>query len=285
MDSPVTAHPSETKEQTSWEGESSNDYPIPLTQAVILMPIDFTKQPVVDYDQLEEKLSQPTKPKVDPAHDLVEEHSRSTSPMFAIKPTEPLVSSKETKDPFIVRTPSTPMTHKEILKALGASIESIYSRPFPEEGEAMPPPEEPSYSPLFPTLNDLPEPEGLSYYASLSPRRAPLPNPEKLRRRNLGLCLYCGLSGHQVQECLQLMHHPAKVFTARELYPDRITQAPPSRIVKGKQAKLTEEEKICRLNLGLCMYCGTKGHIAKNCLEPSKQQRKIAELATPTLNH
>ncbi|KAG8887876.1 hypothetical protein FRB99_004198, partial [Tulasnella sp. 403] len=207
-----TTEPSETKEQSSWEEESSNDCPISLTQAVILVPVDFTKQPVIDHSQLEASKGplQTTTPQVNLTHDLAEEHSRVAPPSLTTKPDESLIPSEETKDPFIIQTPSTPMTHEEILKALGASIESTYPRLFPEEGEVTPPPEEPSYSPLFPTLNDPPESEGPSYYASLSPRRAPLSNPEKLRRRNLGLCLYCGLSGHQVQECLQLMHHPAR---------------------------------------------------------------------------
>ncbi|KAG8897298.1 hypothetical protein FRB99_008242 [Tulasnella sp. 403] len=223
-----TAHPSKTKKQTSWEEESSNDYPIHLTQVVVLVPIDFMKQPIVDHDQLEAGLPQIIIPQVDPAHNLVKE---CTPPAVTVKPTKPLTPSKETKDPFAVQAPSTPMTHEEILKALGASIESTYPRLFPEEEEDTPPPKELSYSPLFLTLNDPPEPEGLSYYANCMP------------------------------------------------------QAPPSRIVKGKRAKLTEEEKIRRLNLGLCMYYGAKGHIAKNCLELSKQQKKIAELATSALNH
>ncbi|KAG8894510.1 hypothetical protein FRB99_001218, partial [Tulasnella sp. 403] len=123
-----TTCPSETKEQTSWEEESSNDYPIHLTQAVILMPIDFTKQPAIDHSQLEalKKPLQTTAPQVNLTHDLVEEHSQVALPTLMAKPAEPLVPSEGTKDPFIVQAPSTPMTHKEILKALGASIKSTY---------------------------------------------------------------------------------------------------------------------------------------------------------------
>ncbi|KAG8901039.1 hypothetical protein FRB99_005594, partial [Tulasnella sp. 403] len=238
----TATRPSKPNGQTSWEEESSDD-PIQLAQAVILVPINLTKQPVVDHDQLEKELSQTATPQVDPTHDQVKENPQINIPTLIVEPTEPSTPIEETKNPFAVQSPNTPPTHEEILKALEAFAEPIDPQLPSEEEEVIIELSESSYSLMFPTLNNPPEPQGPSYYASLSPRRVPLLNPEKLRRRNLGLCLYCGLSGHQVQECLQLMHHPARIFTARELYPDRMPQAPPSKVIEGKHKKLTNAEK------------------------------------------
>jgi hypothetical protein len=51
--------------------------------------------------------------------------------------------------------------------------------------------------------------------------------------------------------------------SANNLTPQR--NAPDLSSKLGKDGKLTPEERQRRFDQGLCMFCGTKGHIVKDC--------------------
>src|SRR5882724_3004552 len=42
----------------------------------------------------------------------------------------------------------------------------------------------------------------------------------------------------------------------------------------GKDGKLTPQERQCRLDNNLCLFCGTSGHVAKDCSKPSSATAK-----------
>lgn len=44
--------------------------------------------------------------------------------------------------------------------------------------------------------------------------------------------------------------------------------------VKLENGKITPEERKRRLDEGLCMYCGVKGHMAKDCLKLAKANKR-----------
>jgi len=42
----------------------------------------------------------------------------------------------------------------------------------------------------------------------------------------------------------------------------------------GKDGKLTPQERQRRLDNNLCLFCGTSGHVAKDCSKPSSAAAK-----------
>ena len=48
----------------------------------------------------------------------------------------------------------------------------------------------------------------------------------------------------------------------------------------GKDGKLTSEERKCRFEQNLCMFCGGSGHKAKECLKSGSQAAKARSVTT-----
>ena len=48
----------------------------------------------------------------------------------------------------------------------------------------------------------------------------------------------------------------------------------------GKDGKLTPQERQCRLNKNLCLFCGASGHMAKDCLKSTSTAAKARAAST-----
>jgi len=52
----------------------------------------------------------------------------------------------------------------------------------------------------------------------------------------------------------------------------------------GKDGKLTSEERKCRFDMNLCMFCGATGHKAKDCPKSGSRAAKARAVTATTMN-
>lgn len=111
--------------------------------------------------------------------------------------------------------------------------------------------------------------------ASVAPRPRSRPasqtsSPETRElRRKLRLCFYCGSNEHLVPAC--------------PTAPPRATMPRPTvpRIPSSTKRTLSDADRHERRKLGLCFYCGIKGHLIRDCAErpPVKKAAPPAKVA------
>ena len=75
----------------------------------------------------------------------------------------------------------------------------------------------------------------------------------------------------------------AQLSSLSNLIPKKSGKTPEPLDKLGKDSKLTSEERKCRFDQNLCMFCGGSSHKAKECLKLDSQAAKARAATTTTM--